>query len=50
MRGVGEGECGLQPRVSFGCSAALSKIMFSRPFFDLHVLSPRKYIWRSTFR
>lgn len=44
MRGVGEGECGPQPGVSFGCSAALSKMIVPRPLFDLDMLSHRKYI------
>lgn len=30
---------------SFGCTAALSKMIFPRPFFDLRVLSPRKYLY-----
>lgn len=36
-RGVGEGECGQEPRVSLGRSATLSKVMFPRPCFDLDV-------------
>lgn len=46
--GVGESECGPQPRVSLGCSATLPKMLFPRPFFDLDMFSPRKYMSWST--
>lgn len=48
MRGISESECGPQPRVSLGCNAAFSKMIFPRPLFDLDVLPPRKYSWRAT--
>lgn len=43
VRGVGEGECGQEPRVSLGRSATLSKVMFPRPCFDLDVFV---LVWR----
>lgn len=49
MKGLGEGECGPQPRVSFGCGATLSKMIFPHPFFDLDMLS-YKCIWQSTLK
>lgn len=49
VRGAGEGERGPQPRVSFGCSAALSEMMFPHPFFDLDVLSPHECIGSQHF-
>lgn len=40
VRGAGQGERGAQPGVGFGCSAALSEVLFPHPPFDRDAVSP----------